>query len=686
MKYNLIKVKTTIISSLVLAGLSLSGCQVGSFTQKTTHTVAQTQTQLIALKDLFSEQTMESVSLSPDGEWIAFLQPHNGANNIHLVRKGGNLSDAKPITYLTDSVDNFVWSYHTNEIIFSKDHEGNENKQIFTLQFNPNNLKNSIRIKNLTNKEDVNYILAKQLHDNSNKLAVFANLLQSDTYSLYQLDTKTQTMTLIDPNELKFSKAILNRAGEIMVGVVLNNDSSMTLYKKEEQSWQQVLRTQPGEQVEVIGYNESKHTAVLSGSIQGRDKQELIELDLGTNILHTLHSDPLNNSDLYHVILQDDGQPLIAAYYDSRLRNYPLTESAASILSRITSHFGTDADIHVEQIEGKTGHWHITTKYANKPDEQFVFNPNTDQLIGLLNSEPSFDPELLGTRQSINYTATDGTKIQAYLTLPKYANTTLPTIVLPHGGPWVRDKWEFSSGYFVPIAHYFANRGYAVLQPNFRGSTGFGKHFTSAGNKQWGIGSMQQDITDGVHYLIAQGITDKNRVGIMGASYGGFAALAGATFTPDLYKAVISYVGPSDLNVFMASFPEAYRPYLGNFYAAIGDPAIEADRKDMAARSPINFIDNIKAPIMLIQGANDPRVPQEQSELIAKALFNAQLPVEYILAKNEGHGFIQHNNKLASIIAMERFFAIHLGGTKSDSDDPDLANHLATLTVDVSTL
>ena len=199
------------------------------------------------------------------------------------------------------------------------------------------------------------------------------------------------------------------------------------------------------------------------------------------------------------------------------------------------------------------------------------------------------------------------------------------------------------------------------MQPNFRASIGFGKRFINLGNKNWGTGTMQHDLTDGVNYLVEQGIADKDRVGIMGASYGGYATLAGITFTPDVYKAAVSYVGPSSLITLMESFPAYFRPYLGQWYSAVGDSSIAADRIDMMARSPINFVDDIKTPLLLVQGANDPRVTKIESDNIARVMAEKKLPVEYVLAKDEGHGFHKRNNKLAYIIAMERFFSKHLG-------------------------
>ena len=450
--------------------------------------------------------------------------------------------------------------------------------------------------------------------------------------------------------------------------------------------WTSLIKTQFGENINVFSYDEGNNHAYISADIDGRDKQELLRLDMTNGKLTTLHKDPENESDVSEVLFNDKGEPLAVSYYGGRLRTYPLGDTFAQHWAKINAHFTQDVEITITDRNEKTDQWQLHVASDVDMGRDYRYATETGEVSILLEQEAIIDPELLSKRQSISYQARDGVTIQAYLTLPKGQSSKLPTIILPHDGPWARDYWTLSSGYFNPIAQLLANRGYAVLQPNFRASTGFGKRFLNAGNKNWGTGSMQDDLTDGANYLVSQGIADKQRLGIMGASYGGYAALAGAAFTPDLYQAVISYVGPSSLITLLESFPPHFRPYLGQFYSAVGDPEIATDRVDMQARSPINFVDNIKAPLMLVQGANDPRVTQIESDNIARVMYQQQLPVEYILAKDEGHGFRKRDNKLAYILAMEQFFAKYLGGRVDEQVTPTLSTHLNTLRVDVSRL
>lgn len=281
----------------------------------------------------------------------------------------------------------------------------------------------------------------------------------------------------------------------------------------------------------------------------------------------------------------------------------------------------------------------------------------------------------------VTFTARDGMKIHGYLTLPRgLGGKNLPVVMYIHGGPWARDHWGYE-----PYAQFLANRGYAVMQVNYRASTGYGKHYLNAGNREWGTGAMQHDVTDAVQWLIKEGVADPKRVGIFGGSYGGYATLAGVTWTPDLYACGIPYVGPSNLVTLIESFPEYWKPFLeGSFYKRVGNPSVEADRQELIDRSPLFHCDAIKAPLLVVHGANDPRVKQHESDQIVVALRQKQKPVEYLVAGDEGHGFRAPGNRLALAVAMERFLAKHLGGRVQETVSEPTAAALAAITVDVA--
>src|SRR5262249_27032923 len=289
--------------------------------------------------------------------------------------------------------------------------------------------------------------------------------------------------------------------------------------------------------------------------------------------------------------------------------------------------------------------------------------------------------ESLAEMKPVKYKSSDGLEIPAYLTLPKGVPAkNLPALLIPHGGPWARDFWGYNS-----FAQFFANRGYAVLMPNFRGSTGYGKKFLDAGNKEWGK-KMQDDVTWGAKYLEAEGIADPKRVGILGGSYGGYAPLAGVTFTPDTYAAAVDIVGPSNLITLLESIPPYWEPIRKLFYERMGDPNTAEGKALLTQRSPLSYADKIKTPLLVVQGANDPRVNKREADQIVIALRDRGYPVEYLLAPDEGHGFARPVNNMALFMSAEKFLAKHLGGRYQEGGTQEAVARLKEITVDPKTV
>jgi dipeptidyl aminopeptidase/acylaminoacyl peptidase len=315
------------------------------------------------------------------------------------------------------------------------------------------------------------------------------------------------------------------------------------------------------------------------------------------------------------------------------------------------------------------------------PGSVYLFHSASHRAELQYRSRPDLPSEHLAHMKPVSFAARDGMTIHGYLTLPKGVGLkNLPVVMYIHGGPWARDFWGYE-----PYAQFLANRGYAVMQVNYRSSTGYGKHYMNAGNREWGLGSMQHDVTDAVQWLIAEGIADPDRVGIFGGSYGGYATLAGVTFTPELYACGVPYVGPSNLITLIESFPEYWKPFLeGSWYKRVGNPEVEADRADLIARSPLFNCDRIQAPLLVVHGANDPRVKQHESDQIVVALRQKGKAVEYVVAPDEGHGFRAPGNRKALAVAMERFLAKHLGGRVQADVLPETQSRLEEITVDVT--
>jgi dienelactone hydrolase len=289
--------------------------------------------------------------------------------------------------------------------------------------------------------------------------------------------------------------------------------------------------------------------------------------------------------------------------------------------------------------------------------------------------------EALASMKPVQYKSSDGLEIPAYLTLPKGIEAKgLPALVIPHGGPWGRDIWGYNS-----LAQFFANRGYAVLMPNFRGSTGYGKKYLNAGNGEWGR-KMQDDVTWGVKYVVDQGIADPKRVGILGGSYGGYATLAGVAFTPDVYAAAVDIVGPSNLITLLESIPPYWESGRKIMYARMADLGTAEGKAWLKERSPLTAADKIKTPLLVVQGANDPRVNRAEAEQIVIALRDRGFAVEYLLAPDEGHGFARPVNNMALYMSAEKFLAKHLGGRYQEGGTPEATKRLAEITVDPKTV
>src|SRR5690606_10149112 len=325
--------------------------------------------------------------------------------------------------------------------------------------------------------------------------------------------------------------------------------------------------------------------------------------------------------------------------------------------------------------------WIVNATGAIEPGETYLYDREADELTLQYRIRERLPREHLAPMMPIRYESADGLEIPAYLTLPKgVAARDLPAVIVPHGGPWARDSWGYR-----PIPQCFANRGYAVLQPNLRGSTGYGKAFLDAGNGEWGR-AMQADITAGVEHLIEEGIADPERVGIFGISYGGYAVLAGLAFTPDLYAAGVSYVGPSNLLTLLDSIPPYWEAQRTMLHERVGDPSDPEDRERLIEQSPLFSADRIRAPLLVIQGANDPRVKKAESEQIVVALRERGLPVDYLLAPDEGHGSARPVNNLAAFAATERFLAMHLDGRGEEGGSPEVMRRLEEITVDPATV
>jgi acetyl esterase/lipase len=411
------------------------------------------------------------------------------------------------------------------------------------------------------------------------------------------------------------------------------------------------------------------------------DLTALMLLDPETGKTELVESDPLKRADLGAIVFSEVTDELaLTTYTDERTRRYFHDKTLESDYKWLQGKLA-GKEIGFGSRTADESLWLVSARSDTEPAETYLFDRKAKTLVLQYRLFEKLPRESLARMQVVKYKSSDGLEIPAYLTLPKGVPAKgLPVLLIPHGGPWARDNWGYN-----PLAQFFANRGYAVLMPNFRGSTGYGKKFLNAGNGEWGR-KMQDDLTWGVKHLVAEGIADPKRVGILGGSYGGYATLAGVAFTPDVYRAAVDIVGPSNLLTLLDAIPAYWEAGRKQMYARMADPGTEAGKAWMKERSPLHSADKIKTALMVVQGANDPRVNRAEAEQIVIALRDRNFPVEYLMAPDEGHGFARPVNNMAMFMAAERFLAKYLDGRYQAGGTPEVVKRLAEITVDPKTV
>ncbi len=638
-------------------------------------------------RDLFfGDPQISGAQISPDGQFISFRRAFKGVMNIWVKRTPEPFESAKPITAdTTRPVSGYFWSQDSRYVLYVQDKGGNENFHIYAVDpaAAPEAATGVPPARDLTPYGAIQARIDAVPRKTPNMIVVSLNDRDPQWHDLYRLDIPTGERTLVLENKDKLAGFFTDADGNPKLGVRIADDGGTEILRVDGETLTPIYSCSNEESCGPLRmHKDGRRVYLITNKGADVDLTRLALLDLQTKQLEVVESDPEKQVDFSGAAFSDvTGDLLATVYVGDRTRIYPKTEQFKRDLDNIRKllpdgEFGIGAQTADEQL------WIIGVSRDVDPGSSYLYNRATGKATLLYHSRPELPSEDLAFAKPVRYTARDGLSIPAYLTLPRGVPAkNLPTVILPHGGPWARDVWGYD-----PYAQFLANRGYAVLQPNFRGSTGYGKKFLNAGNKQWGIGAMQDDISDGVKYLVKQGIADVRRVGIFGGSYGGYATLAGLAFTPDLYAAGVSYVGPSNLLTLLASIPPYWAPVRKIFNVRLGDPDDPADLELLKRMSPLNSANKIRAPLLVVQGANDPRVNKAESEQIVVSLRDRGRPVEYLLAPDEGHGFAGRLNRLALAAAMEKFFAKHLGGRYQETMPPDVAAKLAQLTVDPATV
>ncbi|MEM9265616.1 MAG: alpha/beta fold hydrolase [Cyanobacteria bacterium P01_F01_bin.13] len=666
----------SLIMSIGLMGVSISSLLL-PFTVKTVSAAeSKTSPPLIQRELFFGNPEIIGAQLSPDGQFLAFLKPLNGVINVWVKGIDEPMEAARPVTADTESpIFIYFWSADGRYILYAQDKGGNENFHVYAVE--PESLGSTAR--NLTPIDDVAariYAVPKQT---PNQIIVGVNDRDPRFHDIYRVDITTGERTLLFQNNEQIGLWITDLAGNVRLAYRQTMEGGNEILAVEDDGLTPIYTCRIEETCLPIRFHKDGQQVYLISNRDG-DLTQLELFDLKSQQSQVVEVDPENQVDFGGAIFSEATDELIAtSYVGDRIRIYSQNDETAADLIFLQQQL-PDLDIRLQSLTQDDRFALIGARSDVNPGSVYLFDRSSQTLEKLYDSRPELPSEHLATMEPIRYTARDGLEIPAYLTLPQGVDpVNLPVIITPHGGPWARDIWGYN-----PFTQFLANRGYAVLQPNFRGSTGYGKAFLDAGNNEWGTGAMQHDITDGVQYLIDEGIADPNRVGIFGGSYGGYATLAGLAFTPDIYAAGVSYVGISNLITFLQATPPYWETIKATLALRLGDLDDPNDRARLEAQSPLFAADQIQAPLMVVQGANDPRVKQAESDQIVAALRDLGRPVEYLIASDEGHGFRKEINSLAMTAALEKFLAEHLGGRYQAEINPDVQAQLESLTVDVN--
>ncbi len=643
------------------------------------------QPPLIDRELFFDDPEISGAQLSPDGKYIAFMKPLNKTRNIWVKRAEEPFSAAKPVTADTKRpIPGYFWSRDGKYLLFAQDLAGDENFNIFAVNPGDQPAAGSQvpAARNLTDAKEVRafiYAVPKSVPD-----LIYAGINDRDKawHDLYKVKISTGERTLLRKNTERITSWVFDLKDEPRLATRSADNGDNEILRPNGDGFKKIYSCGVFETCFPIRFHKDNQRVYLVTN-KG-DDLNLIQLALlnpETGKQEVVESDPMKRVDASGPMISELTDEIIATVYnDEKQRFYWKNKDFEGDFKRLQ-----------RQLPGKEVRFGSHTKDERlylisafsdtDPGATYLFDRNTKKLSLQFRLREKLLPEQLASMQPIRYESSEGLEIPAYLTLPKgVAPNKLPVISVPHGGPWARDGWGYNG-----MAQFLANRGYAVLQPNFRGSTGYGKKFLNSGNAQWGE-KMQDDLTAGVKHLIAKGIADPKRVGIMGGSYGGYATLAGVAFTPDVYAAAVSIVGPSNLITLLDSIPPYWESMRVQLHRRMGDPKTPEGKAQLQRQSPLNSASKIKTPLLVVQGANDPRVNKAESDQIVIALRDRGFPVEYLVAPDEGHGFARPINNMAMYAASEKFLAKHLGGRYQESMTPEVAQRLKEITVDPKTV
>ena len=668
----------------------------------------QKEKTLIPRQVLFGNPEKINVRISPDGKNISYIAPHNGVLNVFLA-KDGDIGNAHPITNDTHrGIRSYFWSHDNKHVIYMQDNNGDENDHLFSVDIDSQEV---VELTPTKGVKAVDVTLSKNFPDYA---LVMLNERRKDLFDLHLLDIKSKKLYMVYKNDkyigldidedfqMRFAMMSTPEGGtktDIFEEQDKENGIPALIAAIEAQKVETANTIKHREQIEEItsklqntgtsefllvgpndvyttgisGFTKDKDVVIMSDS-RGRDKAGLFELNVKTNEKKLVFES--DKADVSSMIQHPVTKEIQAAGYNyARNKLHFFDGNIESIFAKAIAESKVDGEASIvsRSVDGKS--LIVAVASDTSPAQYYKVDANSSNVKYLFSGDSQMSSYTLNPMNPLVIKARDGLEMISYLTLPKDANVraeiddetdivraiktekTFPLVLYVHGGPTARDEWGLSRTH-----QWLSDRGYAVLSVNYRGSTGFGKDFINAGNGEWSR-KMHDDLIDAAKWAVDNKITTQDNIGIMGGSYGGYAALVGLTFTPDFFKCGVDIVGPSNLLTLMNSIPEYWKPLLENLKRKIGgDPATEEGRKELELRSPLTYVEKISKPLLIAQGANDPRVKKAESDQIASTMKEKDIPVIYALYNDEGHGFARPENRMSFFVLTEYFLHQHMGG------------------------
>lgn len=618
--------------------------------------MASNEVPLIPRKLLFGNPDKTQARISPDGRRLSYLAPVDGVLNVWV----GPVDDpgaARPVTHDTKRGIRFhEWAYTSQHVLYIQDKAGDENWRIYGVDLETG------EVKDYTPMEKVNARIESLSPHTPEKVVVALNDRNEQLHDLHILELRTGERTLLLQNDEGFLAYTLDHEFRVRIGSRMRPDGGMDIMTLKEDIWELFAHVPMEDMLttQVFGFDASGQYLYLADSRE-RNTSALVQYDTQAGQFQVLAEDP--RSDLSGVMIHPTEWRVQAVSFTyDRKAWHVLDASVQADLDFLATVENGEIDVVSRTLDDQT--WIVAYTVDNHPLRYYRYERAARKADFLFSDRQELEGKPLASMTPVIIKSRDGLDLVSYITLPIGSDSNrpgrparpLPMVLLVHGGPWGRDTWGFD-----PWHQWLANRGYAVLSVNFRASTGLGKSFTNAGNMEWGA-AMHNDLLDAVDWAVKEAVADRDAIAIMGGSYGGYATLAGLTLTPEVFACGVDIVGPSNLITLLETIPPYWTPMLELLTSRMGDHRTEEGRAFLQSRSPLTYADRIRKPLLIGQGANDPRVKQAESDQIVQAMQAKNIPVTYVLYPDEGHGFARPENNMSFSAVAEAFLAGILEG------------------------